>query len=189
MKRIFIAALVLIVALLGCTRKPAPVATDTQPVDPSERLAIAVEYVAVPSASVYARPALDAEVVGSYGFSEAISILEKKPEWCLVRTFDGSGWIRQTDLATGNQVDKVDTTTPRFYVEPKQIPFRTRGEIWMQAKVNTDGAVVEVKTIKNTTGSMALANANADALMQASFYPMVDKGTRKTFIYEHRVYY
>ena len=53
----------------------------------------------------------------------------------------------------------------------------------------TDGAVVEVKTIKNTTGSNALASANEAALQQALFYPMVDKGTRKTFIYEHRVYY
>ncbi len=189
MKRIFIAALVLIVALLGCTRKPAPVATDTQPADPSERLAIAVEYVAVPKAVVYARPALDAPVVGEYGLTEAVSILEKKPEWCLVRTFDGTGWVRQVDLVPGDQADKTDATKPRFYVEPKQVPFRTRGEIWMQAKVNTDGAVVEVTTIKNTTGSSALANANADALKQALFYPMVDKGTRKTFIYEHRVYY
>ena len=189
MTRITIAALILL-ALFGCTQKPAPVASDAPAVvDPADRYAIAVEYVVVPKASVYARPALDAPVIDSYGLTEAVSILEKKGDWNLVRTFSGTGWIKASDLMDGAAAKNVDTTTPRFYVEPKQVPFRARGELWYQAKVNTDGDVVEVITVKNTTGSDALATANADALRAAKFYPMIDQGQHKTFVYEHRVYY
>lgn len=190
MKRTAIIALVLLLAVFGCMQKPAPVASETQTsVDPADRVAIAVEYVAVPKASVYARPAPDAPVIDSYGLTEAVSVLEKKGDWSLVRTFNGAGWVRAADLVDGRTAEAMDTTTPRFFVEPRAIPFRTSGELWLQAKVNTDGEVVEVKTVKNTTGSQALETANLEALKEAKFYPMIEKGQHKTFIYEHRVYY
>ena len=126
MKKHILAALVLFAA--ACMQKPAPVANDTAPVDPGERYAIAVEYVAVPKATVYARPALDANAVGEYGLTEAVSILEKKGDWCLVRTFSGSGWIQQADLVPGNVAETMDTTTPRFYVAPTAVPFFPSGE-------------------------------------------------------------
>jgi len=189
MMRITIAALI-VLALFGCMQKPAPIASESPAsTDPAERYAIAVEYVVVPKANIYARPAIDAPVIDSYGLAEAVSILEKKGEWNLVRTVSGSGWIKANELVDGATAEKMDTTTPRFFVQPKQIPFRARGELWYQAKVNTDGDIVEVITVKNTTGSDALATANADALKEAKFYPMIDQGQRKTFIYEHRVYY
>jgi hypothetical protein len=188
MKLTLIATLVLVICS-GCMQKPAPVASETEPTNPADRLAIAVEYVAVPKALVYARPAADAPVLESYGLTEAVSVLEKKQDWCLVRTFSGTGWVKQSDLVPGEVAEKMDTTTPRFYVAPTAISDAGRGEIWLQARVNTDGDVVEVKTIKNTTRSPALADANASALKAAKFYPMVEKGQRKTFVYEHRVYY
>lgn len=189
MTRIAIAALILL-ALFGCTQKPVPVASESPAsTDPAERLAIAIEYVAVPKANVYARPAADAPVIDSYGLTEAVSILEKKGEWSLVRTYDGSGWVKSAELVDGATAEKMDTVTPRFFVQPRQIPFRARGELWYQAKVNTDGDIVEVITVKNTTGSKALEDANAEALREAKFYPMIDQGQHKTFIYEHRVYY
>lgn len=177
--------------LLGaCIQRPAPVASDTQPVPPAERLAIAVEYVGVPTMTVYERPALDATVTGSYGLSEAISVLEQKGDWKMIRTFSGSGWVKASDLQTAAQFEKVDLAVPRFYVAPVDVVApRARGEIALEAKVNTDGAIVEVKTTKNTTGSPTLAEQNAEALKQARFYPVVDKGARKTFVYERKVYY
>jgi hypothetical protein len=179
-----------LVALTACVQRPAPVASETAPVDPADRVAISVEYVAVPKAFVYERPAVDAPVVNAYGLTEAVSVLEKKSDWCLVRTFAGTGWVKQSDLVPGDVAEKMDTTTPRFYVAPAAVPAaRNRGEIVLQAKVNTDGEVVEVKTIKNTTGSEAVAQANAAALKDAKFYPMVDNGQHKTFVYEHSVYY
>jgi hypothetical protein len=179
----------LLLVLAGCTQKPAPVASNTAPATPAERLAIAVEYVAVPVMKVHARPADDSPVVGSYGFSEAVSVLEKKGEWNEVRTFDGSGWAKAIDMMNAEKRAQIDPLTPRFYQEPAKIPWGRHGELTFQAKVNTDGQVVEVKLTKNTTGSDAIANANSDALKQALFYPMVDQGSRKTFIYEYRVYY
>ncbi len=176
--------------LTACVQRPAPVASDTQNVPPDEKLAIAVEYVAVPSLTVYERPALDAAVTGSYGLSEAISVLEVKGDWKMIRTFDGTGWARATDLLPADQLAKIDLNVPRFYVAPAPVSApRARGELAFQAKVNTDGAVVEVKATRNTTGSQSLADQNAAALQKAQFYPMVDKGARKTFIYEHHVYY
>lgn len=188
MKHIAIGALILI-AVLGCTQRPAPVANENTVIAPDEQPAIAVEYVAVPVLSVYAKPSLDAQITGSYGLTEAISVLDRRDGWCKIRTFEGIGWVQQKDLMDGQTAAKVDTNTPRFFVAPTAIDYRGRGEIWFQAKVNTDGAVVEVKTVKNTTGSNDIAQKNADALSIAKFYPMIDKGARKTFIYEHRVYY
>ncbi|MCI0479701.1 hypothetical protein L0Y59_04095 [Candidatus Uhrbacteria bacterium] len=186
MKHIVFALLI----LTACVKRPAPVASDTQPIPPAEKLAIAVEYVGVPSMTVYERPALDATVTGSYGLSEAISVIEVKGDWKMIRTFDGTGWVQAKDLLPADGIDKVDLSVPRFYVVPAPVNApRARGEIELHAKVNTDGAVVEVKTVKNTTGSTALADQNVDSLKKALFYPMVDKGTRKTFIYEHHVYY
>ncbi|HUP62106.1 MAG TPA: SH3 domain-containing protein [Thermoanaerobaculia bacterium] len=186
MKRFFIATLFIV----ACTQKPAPVASDTNAADPAQRPAIDVQYVAVPTMDVHARADGAAPVIATYGLTEAISILEKKGEWSLVRTFDGAGWVKSADMMTGAELDKIAAgATPRFYVAPRQIPFNARGEILLQAKVNTDGSVIDVTPVKNTTGSAALAVANADALKEAKFYPLVDKGTRKTFVYEHRVIY
>jgi len=188
MKHVFL-ALLIVVAASGCMQRPAPVANETQTVAPADRPAIAVEYVQVPAMQVYERPAADAAVTGSYGLSEAISILEVKGDWKMIRTFDGTGWVKSVDLASAEALSKVDLTEPRFYVVPVQVPARARGELAYQAKVNTDGAVIEVKLTRNTTGNEALANANAEALQKAVFYPMVDKGQRKVFTYEHHVYY
>ena len=189
MKHISI-ALVILLAAFGCMQRPAPVASDTQPVAPADRPAIAVEYVQVPAMQVYERAASDAAVTGSYGLAEAISILDQKGDWKMIRTFDGTGWVKAADLASGQQIDKVDLNEPRFYVAPAVISApRARGEIAFQAKVNTDGSVVEVKMIKNTTGNPTLADANGKALEKAQFYPLVEKGARKVFTYEHHVYY
>lgn len=188
MKHFSLSLLILVLAF-ACTQKPAPVATDTKEVLPEERLAIAVEYVGVPKMEVRQSAAEAAPVVGTYGFTEAISVLEIKGDWKMIRTFDGAGWVKAADLLPGDQISKIDTTVPRFYVVPAAVPATWRGELSFQAKVNTDGDVVEVKTVQNTTGSQAAADANADALKAAKFYPMVDGGTRKTFIYEYRVYY
>lgn len=186
MKHIVFALLI----LTACVKHPAPVASDTQPVPPAEKMAIAVEYVGVPAMNVYERPALDAAVTGSYGLSEAISVLDVKGDWKMIRTFEGTGWVKATELLTGEQMANVDLAVPRFYVAPETIDApRARGEIELHAKVNTDGAIVEVRTIKNTTGSQTLADRNAEALKNAKFYPLVDKGSRKVFIYEHHVYY
>lgn len=188
MKRIFVVALI-VVAAFACTQKPAPVANENTVIAPDEQPAIAVEYVAVPNMNVYAKPALDAQVTGSYGLTEAISVLDRRDGWVKIRTFEGIGWVQQKDLMTGDAADKLDTATPRFYDAPQPVEYRGRGEIWFQAKVNTDGQVVEVKAVKNTTGSPLIEKLNAESLAAARFYPVIEKGSRKTFIYEYKVYY
>jgi hypothetical protein len=63
------------------------------------------------------------------------------------------------------------------------------GEIYLEADVNSDGEVLSVKTLSNTTGSEALVSQNAAALRSSKFYPIVQKGERKPFKYYHKVTY
>jgi hypothetical protein len=188
MKRLSL-VLVLLLSAVSCMQKRVPVATKPAAEIPADRIAIAVEYVSVPKANVYASDSETAAVIGNYGMIEAVSVLEKKGDWCLVRTYEGTGWMKRADLVTGAEAEKIDTKVPRFYVEPAQVPYPRRGEIWFQAKVNTDGEVIDVLTVKNTTGSESIAQQNEAALKAAKFYPMIDSGVRKTFVYEYRVFY
>ena len=64
-----------------------------------------------------------------------------------------------------------------------------RGDIYIEADVNTDGEVTAVRMITNTTGSTALGQQNMDALRRAKFFPIVVKGERQRFKYYHRVTY
>ena len=64
-----------------------------------------------------------------------------------------------------------------------------RGEIYLEADVNSDGDVVTVRTISNTTGSAALEAQNTNALKSAKFYPIMQNNQRVKFKYYHRVTY
>ncbi|HSP16757.1 MAG TPA: SH3 domain-containing protein [Thermoanaerobaculia bacterium] len=181
------AVLLLIVAAFACTQKPkiasnADVTGIRPPID--------VEYVAIPSMTVYARPDIAAQPIGSYGFSESIAVLSKQGDWCEIRTYDGSGWVKATDLMTADQAkSESDHPVPHFYVQPAMVAYNGHGEIVLQAKVNTEGQVFDVLQVSNSTKNAKLADENAMALRQAQFYPLIEKGQRKTFIYEHRVVY
>ena len=181
------AVLLLIGASFACTQKPK-LASDAEIT--RIRPPIAVEYVAIPTMTVFSRPDTGSEPLGSYGFSESITILSRQGDWCEIRMFDGSGWVRATDLMTNEQAkEQSEHPVPRFYVPPAAIEYSGHGEIVMQCKVNTEGQVFDVMPISNTTKNQKLADDNAIALRQAQFYPLIDKGQRKTFIYEHRVIY
>jgi hypothetical protein len=181
------AVLLLIVASFACTQKPK-LASDAEIT--GIRPAISVEYVAIPTMTVYARPELGAQPIGSYGFSESLAVLSRQTDWVEIRMFDGSGWVKATDLMSGDQAKgQSDHAVPRFYVQPATVDYPGHGEIVMQCKVNTEGQVYEVTPVSNTTNNQKLADDNAMALRQAQFYPLIDKGQRKTFIYEHRVVY
>ena len=107
-----------------------------------------------------------------------------------MRTVDGSGWAHAKELIGTNEASALKGETPRFMVAPIGIPNNGgRGEIGLEAKVNSDGVVFEVATVKNTTGSEPLAIANAEALKNARFYPLIQKGQHAAFTYQHHVYY
>jgi len=88
------------------------------------------------------------------------------------------------------RVAAIKTETPRFMTPPAPVPNNgRRGELGFEAKVNTDGLIVDVRTLKNTTGSEPLALANAEALKSARFYPLIQNRTHIAFTYQHHVYY
>jgi len=178
--------MVLALLAIACgSRPPARPAAD------APRMATEIRYVGVPNMNIYALPSDGAPVITTYGYTETVSIFLRDGDWAEVRTVDGSGWVHTADLIGADVVEPIlKTPSPRFLTTPVAIPdARAHGEIVIQAKVNTDGDVIGLSTVKNTTGSKKLAEANSAALQQAKFYPIVQKGQRLGFTYTYDVSY
>jgi len=150
-----------------------------------------MKHVTAPEMRVHAQAADASPVILTYQNGEGVSIMSKRGDWVEVRTGDKTGWAHASDLGSGAEAQaQSDNPTPKFRVFPSPVTNPTaHGEVYLQADVNTDGDVVDVKTIGNTTGSDALAAQNAAALKLAKFYPIVKNGERKPFQYFHRVQY
>jgi len=187
MRKSILSALVLVL-LVSCGNTP-PAAAPADDI----RAAIETLYVGVPRLNLYAQPTDTAPVVTTYGYTESVSILSRRGAWAEVRTFDGgSAWVRATELIGAVEVEQVLAhPVPRFALAPQQIPnARVHGVIVLQARVNTDGQVIDVLPGCNTTGRDDLLEANADALRRATFYPLIDKkGQRSSFTYEYSIAY
>jgi Bacterial SH3 domain len=184
MKQTFTLFLTLI-ALAGCAERPA-----AQPAEPPARLAIAIMHVGAPVLTVYAQPGTDAPIVTTYGISETVSVLQRKDTWSEIRLTEGTGWVQSTDLITPEQQAELDKNpVPRFYVPPAAVPGKGHGQMTLEAKVNTDGQVIDVKVLQTTVRDSKTVEANVAALKQAKFYPLLQKGLRAPFTYEHKVVY
>lgn len=182
MKRIAIALLFAV----ACSKEKLP---DVETYD--TRTPIAVEYVGAPKLEVRQEPNDTAPVIATYQSGESLSVLAKQGEWTEVRVGDRSGWARGADLVTGDVAKaQAENPVPRFRRPPMPVSAPSaRGEIFLEASVNTDGDVTAVRAIVNTTGSEDLLQRNIAALRAAQFHPIVVKGERKTFKYDHRVTY
>jgi hypothetical protein len=157
---------------------------------------IAIRYVIADELPIHASQDEAAPVLATYGTGERVSILADAGAWSEVRiTFDTSGWAKRIQLGNTPPGDRATagggSGSPRFKVPPSPIfsPAGAKGEIVLEATVNTDGEVGDVRTIRNTTGRADLEAQNVRELRQASFYPLLVNGTRKPFIYEHRITY
>jgi len=178
--------IVLLLFAVGCSPE-TPAVTGTF----DTREPIGVWYVGAPEASVREQPNDTAAVIASYQSGEALSVLAQKGDWAEVRTGDRSGWAKMADLTNAQGKKELEENpSPRFRIMPLPVSAPSvHGEIYIEADVNSDGEVVSTKVIANTTGSPALANQNASALMSARFHPIIQKGERTPFKYYHRVTY
>ncbi|HEX6098170.1 MAG TPA: TonB family protein [Thermoanaerobaculia bacterium] len=183
MKRLAVLALL----FAACSRE-TPV-TDTVAIDTRE--AIDVSYVGAPELTVRERAEDAAPVIATFGNGEAVSVLAEKGDWVEVRTGDSTGWAKKSDLTTAAAKEEAEANPqPKFRTMPMPVSAPSaRGDVYIEADVNTDGEVTAVRMIQNTTGSDALGKQNMDALRQAKFYPIVVKGERQRFKYYHRVTY
>ena len=183
MKRLAVTLLL----LAACSRE-TPV-TDTTPIDTREP--INISYVGSPELVIRERAEDDAPVLATLGNGEAVSVLADKGDWVEVRVGDRAGWAKKAELTTAAGKMEAETNPqPKFRVMPMPVSAPSaRGEIYIEADVNTDGEVTSVRMIQNTTGSEALGQQNMDALRQAKFHPIVLKGERQKFKYYHRVTY
>ncbi len=176
--------LAFLLLLFACSREQAIAPTDTrEPVD--------MAYVTAPELRVHAQPNDSSPIVLTYQNGESVAIMSKRGEWVEVRTGDKTGWSHAGDLGTGAQAKQQNENPQvRFRAFPSPVTNPTaHGEIYLQADVNTDGDVIAVHILENSTGSEALAAQNAAALQAAKFYPIVKNGERKPFQYFHRVQY
>ncbi|HEX7420043.1 MAG TPA: SH3 domain-containing protein [Thermoanaerobaculia bacterium] len=167
-----------------CSPTPVVPATDTrEPID--------VAYVTGPELRVHAQANDASPVIVKYENGESVSIMSRRGDWVEVRTGDRTGWAQTGDLGTGAQAkEQQDNPSPRFRRFPSPVSSpSTHGDLYFEADVNTDGDVVAVKVIDNTTGNPGLAAQNAASLQSAKFYPIVKNGERKPFKYYHRVTY
>lgn len=156
------------------------------------RSALAIYYVTAPELKVHAQPADTAAVVTKFLNGESVAVLSRRSDdWVEVRTANGSGWAHMSELGTADAANQAtENLSPRFERVPAPVAAPgTHGTIYIEANVNTDGAVTSAKIITNTTGSDDLAQRNIQALEQAKFYPIVQKGEKKPFVYYYRVDY
>jgi len=160
---------------------------------PPMRETAAIEYVRAEKAVVRQSPEATAAEVARINNGEPVSVLAYQGTWAEVRTGTGSGWVERSQLGTVLQDAKLESTkdTPRFRRTPMPVtsPGNINGEIILEAAVNTDGQVVSVKTLTNSTGSAELEARTISEFRKASFYPMVVHGKRKPFLYYQRVEY
>ncbi|HYM60657.1 MAG TPA: SH3 domain-containing protein [Thermoanaerobaculia bacterium] len=173
--------------ILAC-RPEAPPASATA----ATRAPIETRYVRDSEATVRLRPGDDAPVVMKYQNGESVTLLAKKGDWAEVRTFNGTGWAKLSELATAEEATALqpDNATPRFKKAPAPITQTTvHGEIVLEASVNNAGEVVAVRILTNTTGSQTLVQQNIVELRAAKFFPIVQHGKRIPFVYEYRVHY
>ncbi len=180
-------ALALLVAVAAC--KGEQTVTDTGTMDTREP--VAVRYVSSPELPVREQPNDKSNVMATYQNGEAVSILTDKGEWVEVRTGDQAGWARSADLTDAEGAkQQAENPQPKFRVMPLPVSAPgAHGEIYLEASVNSDGEIIDIRTITNTTGSNALEAQNTAALKTAKFYPIVQNNERKPFKYYHRVTY
>jgi uncharacterized protein YgiM (DUF1202 family) len=177
----------LLLLLAAC--KQETVVTDTTPMDTRE--AVAIRYVGSPEMAVREQANDKAPVIATYQNGEGISVLVDKGEWVEVRTGERSGWARSAELTDAASIEAAeDNPQPKFRIMPMPVSApSTHGEIYLEADVNSDGEVVAVRTLGNTTGSVPLEMQNAAALKAARFYPIVRGNQRMKFKYYHKVTY
>lgn len=177
--------LVAVVLLTACEAPSNDVATDT-------RMPIGVQYVRDAALKIHATPADTAPVVTTYQHGESVSVLSRRGAWAEVRIAAGSGWVHAEELVDAAEAAKAeaDNLKPHFTRGPEPVTQPgAQGELVLEADVNTDGVVTNVRTLKNSTGSMSLEIRNAESLRRAVFTPVMRHGRREAFVYEHRVHY
>ena len=178
--------MIAIVLLAACSSE-APTTTETT----DTRIPLSVEYVREATLKIHTKPDDAAPVVTTYQHGESVSVLSRRGAWAEVRIAAGSGWVHGEELAGAAEATKeADNTKPHFIRAPEPVTQPgVHGNIDLEADVNTDGVVTNVRTIRNTTGSVSLEQRNTAELRRATFSPVVRHGRREAFVYEHRVEY
>ena len=177
----------LLLLLTACREETKPFLSETT----DTRAPIGTRYVTGPELPVRAQANDAAPVIATYQSGERVSVLAERGEWAEIRVGERSGWARSNAIGSAAEAAQdSENPTVRFQKMPPSVTNLTaKGEIYIEADVNTDGDVVNTRILVNTTGSDALALQTEAALKQAKFYPILKAGERQPFKYYHRVTY
>src|SRR6202023_1714278 len=106
-------------------------------------------------------------VIATFTRGSSVSVLSHRGDWDEVRVAGRSGWVRAAALGTAADAQKAeaDNLNPNFRVAPAPVTSSgTHGEIVLEASVNQDGEVIDVRVLTNTTGNPELAARNNRSL-------------------------
>lgn len=159
--------------------------------EPPVREPSSILYVATPELRIHQHPADGSPVVATFREGESVSIYSTRGEWAEIQLFDSrTGWARRSGL-TDARAASVASSSPTFQRSPNPVwtQKKVSGDIVLEASVNTEGDVISVRTISNSTGDESLAAQNRAELLSAKFQPLVQSGRPTPFVYEYRVSY
>lgn len=177
--------LLMLATFAGCSEAPV-----IEPV----RESIGTMYISSDQAPVMERPDASSPTVTTFKAGEAATILALQDQWAEVRLdIDRSGWIARENLTAQSDAGEMRSSVSEIkFRRPPSPIFRAgsvRGQILLEASVDANGNVTNVRTLSNTTGSPELERMNRDELLRAKFYPLVSAGRKTPFVYSHRIEY
>ena len=100
--------------------------------------------------------------------------------------FGKFGWVMKTDLAESREEISSTEDNIRFRVAPEPVTSPgVRGQIIIEASVNTYGDVVGVRVKQNTTRRPDIEQQTLNSIKAAKFYPLMSEGKAKPFVYTY----
>lgn len=180
--RISLLALATVLILLPACKKEQKIEV------PPARETIAIKYAAT-DVNVREHPSAEAPTIATFKVGESISLIGGNEEWDEVKLgFEKYGWVPKTDLAATREEISSKADDIRFRVPPEPVTAPgIRGQIIIDASVNVYGDVVGVRLKTNTTRRPDIEQATLNSIKHAKFYPLLEEGKAKPFVYTYTV--
>jgi TonB family protein len=165
--------------LPGCAKKEEVVV-------PPARETIAIKYAAT-EVEVKEEPNAESPTKATFKVGESVSIVGGNEEWDEIKLgFEKFGWVPKTNLAATREEISSTEDNIRFRIPPEPVTSPgIRGQIIIEASVNTYGDVVGVRVKQNTTRRPDIEQQTLASIKAAKFYPLMSEGKAKPFVYTY----
>lgn len=191
--------LLLLVAFACATPPPPPPAVSPEPepvveTKPAVEPVIGTVTVTATALNVRREASTDADVVLQAKKGERLDVLSRDESWVKVRLATGeSGWVAARFVSDGQAKKKAKGGCPSdsdfAFTKTPTLAFSDRpakGQVVVDATVNTKGDVTSTKLVSNTTGDETLAFLAQREIKEAKFSPPIRNCVPRTFIFTYR---